>query len=154
TMGAAPEVPPNGATPVPLPATADTDAPGAPISGLIRLRRLLGPRDDEPVTCPTRAMPLAGSNVTWAPAALSFMLVDWLAMYAGTVGQRSLGQTPSVPSNGSPGAISPMIPIAPPPAAMFAIFAEKLQVPRLTRTILPVSVPAAKAAQPSRLPPL
>ena len=35
TMGAAPEVPPNASVPVPVPTSAETDAPGAPISGLI-----------------------------------------------------------------------------------------------------------------------
>ena len=34
TIGAAPEVPPKGPSPVPVPASAETDAPGAPISGL------------------------------------------------------------------------------------------------------------------------
>src|SRR3954468_22080069 len=34
TIGAAPDVPPNAAVPVKLPDMADTDAPGAPISGL------------------------------------------------------------------------------------------------------------------------
>ena len=36
TIGVAPEVPPNGPVPVPDPAMAETEAPGAPISGLIR----------------------------------------------------------------------------------------------------------------------
>ena len=46
-----------------------------------------------------------------------------------------------------------MTPILPPPAATFAIFSLKLQVPRSTRTTLPVSEPAANGRQPSRLPP-
>ena len=36
-MGAAPEVPPKASSPVPVPAIAETDAPGAPMSGLIAL---------------------------------------------------------------------------------------------------------------------
>ena len=35
TIGVAPEVPPNGSCPVPEPATADTEAPGAAMSGLM-----------------------------------------------------------------------------------------------------------------------
>ena len=37
TMGAEPEVPPNAVSPVPVPASADTEAPGAPMSGLMAL---------------------------------------------------------------------------------------------------------------------
>ena len=48
TIGAAPDVPPNGVVPVPVPTSAETDAPGAPISGLMRFRLLSGPRDEEP----------------------------------------------------------------------------------------------------------
>ena len=36
-IGVAPDVPPNADWPVPVPATAETEAPGAPISGLIAL---------------------------------------------------------------------------------------------------------------------
>ena len=35
TIGVAPEVPLNAVSPVPVPASADTEAPGAPISGLM-----------------------------------------------------------------------------------------------------------------------
>ena len=35
TIGAAPEVPPKAPSPVPVPLIAETEAPGAPISGLI-----------------------------------------------------------------------------------------------------------------------
>src|SRR6267142_1456829 len=80
TIGAAPDVPPNGAVPVALPATAETEAPGAPISGLMRFSRLLGPRDDDPTMWPTSGIPLAGSKVAAAPAALSRFAVDWLTM--------------------------------------------------------------------------
>ena len=60
---------------------------------------------------------------------------------------------PNAPSNGSPGAMSPMIPIRPPPAAMFEILIENEHTPRSTSTIFPVSDPPAKAAQPLRFPP-
>src|SRR6266581_2917689 len=46
-IGVAPEVPPNAVVPVPVPASADTDAPGAPMSGLIALSLTLGPRADD-----------------------------------------------------------------------------------------------------------
>ncbi len=46
TIGVAPEVPPNAAMPVPEPATADTEAPGAPTSGLMSLYGEDGPRDE------------------------------------------------------------------------------------------------------------
>src|SRR4029453_2752803 len=74
-------------------------------------------------------------------------------MKAGVAAERLSGQTPRAPSNGSSTVTRPMIPIAPPAAAMFAILALKLQVPRSTRTILPASDPAANGSQPSRLPP-
>ena len=69
--------------------------------------------------------------------------------------QRSFGQSGALnePSNGSPGVMSPITPIAAPPAAMLEILAVKVHVPRSTSTTLPVSVPAANGAQPSRLPP-
>ncbi len=37
TIGAAPEVPPKAVSPLPVPFSAETDAPGAPMSGLIVL---------------------------------------------------------------------------------------------------------------------
>ncbi len=37
TIGVAPDVPPKAVSPVPVPASAESDAPGAPISGLIDL---------------------------------------------------------------------------------------------------------------------
>src|SRR5262245_14309561 len=46
TIGAAPEVPPNAEVAVKPPDLADTDAPGAPISGLTRLSSKRGPRED------------------------------------------------------------------------------------------------------------
>jgi hypothetical protein len=65
TIGAAPEVPPKGPSPVPVPAMADTDAPGAPISGLIRVvSSCCGPREELPTTVPTSGTPTAGSKRT------------------------------------------------------------------------------------------
>src|SRR6476469_9142265 len=153
TIGAAPAAPPNGSRPVPVPATAETEAPGAPMSGLSRLVRLDGPRDDEPTMWPTSAIPAAGSKVTRVVGAFMAVDVAWLTMKPGIAAHRLLGQSPSEPSNGSPGVMRPMTPMAPLPAAMLAIFALKLQVPRSTRTTLPASVPAANGRHPSTLPP-
>ena len=47
TIGVAPDVPPNASVPVPEPAIAETDAPGAPISGLIEFVGDDGPREDD-----------------------------------------------------------------------------------------------------------
>ncbi len=63
TIGAAPEVPPNGVSSVPVPASAETEAPGAPISGLIVLPLISGPRALEPTMCMISGMPKAGSMV-------------------------------------------------------------------------------------------
>ena len=65
TIGVAPEVPPNGPVPVPDPAMAETEAPGAPISGLIRsVFSCCGPRDEEPTIVPFSWTPTLGSNFT------------------------------------------------------------------------------------------
>ena len=56
TIGAAPDVPPNASVPSPVATSADTDAPGAPMSGLIALKLYDGPRDDEPATPPISAI--------------------------------------------------------------------------------------------------
>ncbi len=52
TIGVAPDVPPNASVPVPEPAMAETDAPGAPISGLIEFVGDDGPREDDPAMLP------------------------------------------------------------------------------------------------------
>jgi hypothetical protein len=69
TIGAAPEVPPKAVSPVPVPTCADTDAPGAPISGLI-VFSADGPREDVLAMLPTSGMPLAGEieALTTSPA--------------------------------------------------------------------------------------
>ena len=68
TMGAAPEVPPNGVVSVPVPNSAEVEPPGAPISGLMRLSWLRGPREDVPTMVSSRDNPTLGSMVTLAPA--------------------------------------------------------------------------------------
>ena len=84
TIGAAPEVPPKGVVTVPVPASAEIDAPGAPISGLMRLLKFIdGPREDEPTMVPMSGMPLAGSISIEKPVpatALRALLSAWLIM--------------------------------------------------------------------------
>ncbi len=63
---------------MPLPATAQTDAPGAPISGLIVLAMVDGPRDDEPTMLPTSGMLTASETLTLTvapPASCALMAV-------------------------------------------------------------------------------
>ena len=63
-MGEAPDVPPKGETSVPVPATAETEAPGAPISGLIKVVfSCCGPRDELLTIDPTRSITLQGSGI-------------------------------------------------------------------------------------------
>ena len=71
TIGAAPEVPPKAVSAVPVPASVETEAPGAPMSGLIATKLWLGPRRTTPdhVARPRLAAP-AGSIVAGAPNAL------------------------------------------------------------------------------------
>src|SRR6187431_3728589 len=81
TIGDAPDVPPNAWRPVAVPTSADTDAPGAPISGLTRFS-IEGPRDDDPTMTSTSGIVLAGSNRTWIVAMLfrNRLPTDWLTM--------------------------------------------------------------------------
>ena len=82
-MGAAPDVPPNGPSPVPVPAIADTDAPGAPISGLISVvSSCCGPRDELPTIDPANGTPTLGSNLTtvFGRPLLRRLATAWLTM--------------------------------------------------------------------------
>ena len=83
TIGAAPDVPPNGPVPVPVPAMADTEAPGAPISGLIRcVSSCCGPREELPTIEPASGRPLAGSKRTtvFGKPERSRLATTWLTM--------------------------------------------------------------------------
>src|SRR5687767_14596372 len=76
TIGAAPDVPPNAVSTSPVPACADTDAPGAPISGLM-VCRTEGPREDVLAMLPTSGIPAVGEIVTLtASAAFSRALIS------------------------------------------------------------------------------
>src|SRR4051794_16726911 len=83
TIGAAPDVPPNAAVPVKLPDMADTDAPGAPISGLTMLSSKRGPREDVDASEPTSDNTPVGENRTEALPARSTLPSTRLIMNAG-----------------------------------------------------------------------
>src|SRR3712207_2398620 len=63
TIGAAPEVPLNAEVPVAVPTSAETEPPGAPISGLIMPEAIAGPRDEDPTIVPTSEIVALGSMV-------------------------------------------------------------------------------------------
>ncbi len=71
-IGVAPEVPPNAVVPVPVPASADTDAPGAPMSGLIALSLTLGPRAELETMFFTSGAAVVGSMVAVLPSEDAF----------------------------------------------------------------------------------
>jgi len=76
-IGAAPDVPPNGPSPVPVPAMAETEAPGAPISGLIRVVfSCCGPREELPTIVPAKGIPTLGSKRTTVFGNPLFNLLD------------------------------------------------------------------------------
>ena len=79
----APDVPPKAVVPVPVPTSAETEAPGAPISGLRRFVFIDGPRDDELTIEPMSGTPSAGSILIVTPAARPDRIVlasAWLIM--------------------------------------------------------------------------
>ncbi len=79
TIGAAPDVPPKAVSPSPVPASADSDAPGAPISGLMCCVLYAGPREELLAMLPIRLMALAGDIVTltaWLALRRDLMLFD------------------------------------------------------------------------------
>src|SRR4051812_32567219 len=154
TMGAAPEVPPNAAVPVKLPDIAETDAPGAPISGLTMLSSKRGPREDVEAIEPASDNVPVGENRTTAAPVRSTAASELLIMNAGM----PASPPPLAPANGASAVTTPMMPRMPPAALMFAILRLNEQLPRSTNTILPVSSPATygvapvASAQPRRLP--
>ena len=80
TIGAAPDVPPKAAVPVKLPDIADTEAPGAPISGLTMLSSKRGPRDDVDAIEPVSGALFAGSKRTAPVPVRSRFASAWLIM--------------------------------------------------------------------------
>src|SRR6478735_3509108 len=102
TTGVAPDVPLNDRSPVPVPATAEVHAPGAPRSGLTAAPICDGPRDDEISIEFVREMRWAGSRRTStgpaATAPLRRLALSRVTKTAGTVGvpcpALSVGGTP------------------------------------------------------------
>ena len=80
TIGAAPEVPPNAAVPVKLPDMADTDAPGAPISGLTMLSSKRGPREEVEASDPASDTLPLGEKRTTAVLVRRMFASAWLIM--------------------------------------------------------------------------
>src|SRR5438045_8965797 len=71
TIGDAPDVPPNAVAPSPVPTSAETEAPGAAMPGLMALKLTLGPRLELDAVLRTKGMNRAVETVTFtvAPAA-------------------------------------------------------------------------------------
>ena len=79
-IGVAPEVPPNAPVPVKLPAIADTEAPGAPISGLTMLSSKRGPREEVEASEPASDTRLAVEKRTTPAPVRSRFASAWLIM--------------------------------------------------------------------------
>ena len=81
TIGDAPDVPPNPRVPSPVPELAESEAPGAPSSGLIRLSSICGPRDELPTMDMAADKKFAGSIVP-VSGRIPLMSVEsaWLIM--------------------------------------------------------------------------
>ena len=113
-MGAAPDVPPNAVSPLPVPASADIDAPGAPISGLMCWLLIDGPRDELATMPPTsgNAAALEMDTLTTPEARRALMAVDsdcWM-----TSEGLKFVPPPKENETASPPATSPMrTPVAP-----------------------------------------
>ena len=87
TIGAAPEVPPKAALSVPVPTTAEMDAPGAPISGLSRFS-MDGPREDDPTTPPTSDTVDDEDTVTLTGAAMLAIIASRSEFWMTRVGTK------------------------------------------------------------------
>ena len=138
TIGVAPDVPPKASVPVPDPAIAETDAPGAPISGLIWFAGEDGPRADEPTTLPTSGTLTALETLTLtttgiASWALMALLRDcWMTM----VGTK-LSPPPFEKLTASPGATRPISTAVAPASAARSTLRLTEQSPRSMSATLP-----------------
>ena len=175
-IGVAPDVPPNEVVPVPVPASAETDAPGAPMSGLIAFSLTLGPRADDETMLPTSGVLNCGPTVTFTGAAMFALIRFDVACVMISVGT-NVSPPPNEKLTGSPGATRPIkTPIAPalaarstlrltehPPRSISATFpagearygssglpdeTEPAGQPRPTKATLPVK-PSPIGAQPT-----
>ncbi len=143
TMGAAPEVPPNASSPVPVPAIAETDAPGAPISGLIAAKLVDGPREEVPTIQPLRDWAAASEIVTFTvePAAICARIEFATACVTTSVGAQllpsGLHSPPFENDTASPAATRPSITAVAPAAVALLTFWLIAQLPRLISATLP-----------------
>src|SRR2546426_2457235 len=135
-IGVAPEVPPNAVVLVPVPASAETDAPGAPMSGLIAFSLTLGPRADDETMLMARGVLKAGPTLTFTGAAMFALTRFDVACVMISVGT-NVSPPPNEKLTGSPGKTSPIrTPIAPALAAR-STFRLTAQVPRSMSATFP-----------------
>ncbi len=112
-IGVAPEVPPKAVAPVPVPASADTEAPGAPMSGLMELELTLGPRADVVAMLPASETALALEMVTFTGARMFALMLLESDCWITSVGAKCV-PPPKLNETASPGAMRPMrTPVAP-----------------------------------------
>src|SRR4030095_13246189 len=139
TIGDAPEVPLKAVSPVHVPTSADTEPPGAPISGLMLCPLIDGPRDELLAMLPTSGIAAAGENetlTTCPPVSCVLMLVDsngWIT----SVGAKWV-PPPNENEMASPGATSPIRTPMAPAATARSTFRLTEQAPRSISTIFPV----------------
>ena len=100
---------------MPVPTSADTEAPGAPISGLMLCSLIDGPRDEVLAMLPTSGIAAAGEIETltvWPAVSCALIAVDsdcWIT----SVGAK-LSPPPNENETASPGATRPIsTPMAP-----------------------------------------
>ena len=138
TIGVAPDVPPNASVPLPEPATAETDAPGAPISGLIEFVGDEGPRADEPTMLPTSGMLTASETLTLTTTGMaSWALIAELSDCWMTMVGTKLSPPPFEKLTASPGAMRPISTAVAPASAARSTFRLTEQSPRSMSATLP-----------------
>src|SRR5215207_957429 len=130
TTGVEPDVPLNGRSEVPVPATADVHAPGAARSGLMVAPIWDGPRDDEISMVLVSEMRLAGSRQTStgpaATAPLRRSPLSWVTKTVGTIGV----PWPALRVGGTPGRSLTSTTARAPAAPALATFTVTSHVPR------------------------
>src|SRR5262245_41599294 len=138
TIGVDPDVPPNAVTRLPVPASAETEAPGALMSGLMALKLKLGPRAELLTTLPTNGTKTVGETapLTVAPAESCPLNLVASARVITSVSTK-VSPPPKANEIGSPPVTNPMsTPIAPALAAR-STFRLALHPPRSINAILP-----------------
>ena len=130
TTGVAPDVPLNGRSAVPVPATADVHAPGAPRSGFTAAPICDGPRDDEISIEFVSEMRWAGSiRASTGPAVTapcSRLPLSWATNTAGMAGV----PRPALSAGGTPGRSLTSTTAMAPAAPALVTFTDASHVPR------------------------